>query len=198
MPTQKELDFYEATMESYDWTDEMDSVGRLFDDNEYIIMADKRYITTEEYNDFIAALVERYEGYIVNIVTNWRGGLPMAVHLNNVLKYSTLSLLKYQSRDGCDSFPWELHMDDFRENADVTLFIDDIYATGKSSQACIQWLRDNQDMNHDIEEMYLVSRDRCVDGFIQTDKTDDEEWMIFPWERVEESKLFPMDDTNDE
>tara|TARA_B110000503_G_scaffold32339_1_gene52552 strand:+ start:1445 stop:1867 length:423 start_codon:yes stop_codon:yes gene_type:complete len=138
----------------------------------------KKVITIEQYIDCVKTIKQKYKGLKVNIITNWRGGAPLAIHLNNIMEDSTLTLLKYQTYDKSDAAV-EFLTDDWEEGYDVTLFVDDIYDTGKSSYQC--QLAVKQRYGIDCEEYYIVSKDVTPVSFIY-DMT--ERWIVFPWETI--------------
>ena len=142
----------------------------------------RRYIPWDEVDRFAHQLRQRFEGKRVDIYTNWRGGAPLGIYLNNIMPDSTLSLLKYQTRDGEDDNVLCLWDDvDPDRVGDVALFVDDIFATGKSSRECISYIEGLWDWDS-VVPYYLISRDCKQPALLYTDKTDEEQWMIFSWE----------------
>lgn len=147
-------------------------------------MTQKRAVTNNDYQVFINHVYNLYKDYTVNIVTNWRGGAPPAIHLNNLMgDHSTLSLMKYQTYIGQHKSQQKsecsMVIDNWDPDYDVTIFIDDIYDTGESSKECISYLEFNCVDEGTVKEHYIVSRDIAKDAaFYETDGA----WLIFPWE----------------
>ena len=108
----------------------------------------------------------------------------MAIQLNHVLDNSSLNLLKYQTRDGAvDPNVLNLWSGEFDPDADVNLFIDDIYCTGISSQACLNYIQETFPGNGLwLNHYFLVSRDEDVPAWLYEEATDDEVWLVMPWE----------------
>ena len=66
-------------------------------------MTDNYNYYYDEYYDDVAKLVDRYANVVnPHIVGIYRGSLPIATHLSNVLE-CPMSIIKFQSRDGKDT-----------------------------------------------------------------------------------------------
>lgn len=140
------------------------------------------YVSSRVVSQWVHSLAKRYSksDANVNIITNHRGGVPMAIHLNNILEGSTLSILKYQTRtEKKDSqVSWLINNCDPKN---INLFMDDIYDTGASSKKCITFLY-SQRIFLDIKNIhYLVTKDSKFEACIVLPK-ENTEWVYFPWE----------------
>ncbi len=138
----------------------------------------KKKIRFGQYVDCVKTIKRKYKGLKVNIITNWRGGAPLAIHLNNIMEDSTLTLLKYQTYDKTDTAV-EFLTDNWKNDYDLTLFVDDIYDTGDSSYQCKLAIKQKFGVN--CEEYYIVSKDETQQSFIY-DKT--KSWIEFHWETL--------------
>ena len=118
-----------------------------------------------------------------HIVGVYRGSLPIATHLSNVLK-CPMSIIRYQSRDGVDEKPeWIINNMGFtatwKTPGETTIVVDDIYDTGRTMRAIQQM----DEFKHHPSVIY-----QCLFG----SKNDDHvgylnerisRWIVFPWER---------------
>ncbi len=134
-------------------------------------------VSTLDCKNFVAGLREEFAYRSVNIVTNWRGGAPVAIHLNNVLPNSTLTLLKYQTYTDAPPDVITLY-DDWDTRKKVTLFIDDMCETGESSAGCVAWLKRIKEVT-EVDERYIVSKNYAKNASIFVSKAMK---VTFPWE----------------
>lgn len=141
-------------------------------------LENKKDVSATAYQGWISYLAKLYSDITVNIITNYRGGVPAGIHLNNVLPNSTLSILKYQTRDDNDeSVSWLINNTNHHA---VNVFIDDIWDTGKSSGECLEFLHYERIFVDHKNTHYLVSTSFNQNGYI---KNNEPSWWVFPWER---------------
>ena len=142
------------------------------------------YFYDQYYND-IGNLKEQFEK-IPNphIVAIYRGGLPIGVHLSNVLN-CPLSIVKYQSRDGEDKkAEWllnltsdkKLHPKFFPE----LIVVDDIYDTGDTFRAVLNLPEFHNNPNYRSVALFGNPNDDKVNYLHEQVYR----WIVFPWERV--------------
>ena len=111
---------------------------------------------TSKYNCDIGSIYEKNKELVnPHIVGIYRGSLPIAVHLSNLLK-CPMSIIKFQAIDGDDKEPVFL-LDNITDDSDL-IVVDDIYDSG-TTMRIIKPLLDNKHENMG-------------------------KWVVFPWERV--------------
>jgi len=138
----------------------------------------------DQYTKDIRQLVEQLDKLPrPHIVGVYRGSLPIATHLSNVLK-CPMSIIRYQSRDGSDEKPeWVINNMGFtatwKTPGETTIVVDDIYDSGRTMRAIQQM----DEFKHHPTVIY-----QCLFG----SKNDDgvgylneriSRWIVFPWER---------------
>ena len=89
-----------------------------------------------------------------HIVGIYRGSLPIATHLSNVLK-CPMSIIRYQSRDGSDEKPeWVINNMGFtatwKTPGETTIVVDDIYDSGRTMRA----IQHMDEFKHDPTVIY--------------------------------------------
>jgi len=143
----------------------------------------------DQYYQDITDIVERHEATPnLHIVGVYRGSLPIATHLSNVLE-CPMSIIKYQSRDGSDDkAEWMLNLTDdvsIRPDKSKQFFptlivIDDVYDTGKTFRA-IKELPEfiNNPDYHCIALFGNENNDGVTYIHEQLYR-----WIVYPWERV--------------
>ena len=143
----------------------------------------------DQYYKDITDIFERYKNIRnLHIVGVYRGSLPIATHLSNVLD-CPMSIIKFQSRDGVDEkAEWMLNLTDdvsirpykSTQFYPTLLVVDDVYDTGKTFRAIKQ-----------LPEFINNPDYHCIALF--GNKNDDGvtyiheqlfRWIVYPWERV--------------
>ena len=143
----------------------------------------------DQYYKEITDIFERYKDKPnLHIVGIYRGSLPLATHLSNVLD-CPMSIIKFQSRDGVDEkAEWMLNLTDdvsirpykSTQFYPTLLVVDDVYDTGKTFRAVKQ-----------LPEFINNPDYHCIALF--GNKNDDGvtyiheqlfRWIVYPWERV--------------
>ena len=143
----------------------------------------------DQYYKDITDIFERYKDKPnLHIVGIYRGSLPIATHLSNVLD-CPMSIIKFQSRDGEDEkAEWMLNLTDdvsirpykSTQFYPTLLVVDDVYDTGKTFRAIKQ-----------LPEFINNPDYHCIALF--GNKNDDGvtyiheqlfRWIVYPWERV--------------
>ena len=103
-------------------------------------MTEKYNYYYDEYYKDVGDIVSRYKNISnIHIVGVYRGSLPIATHLSNVLE-CPMSIIKFQSRDGEDEkAEWLLNMTNDKKLHPKffpkLIVIDDVYDTGKTFRA---------------------------------------------------------------
>jgi len=139
--------------------------------------------TYEEYLIDILAIEDRLltlisRGHKIHLIGIYRGSLPMAVHLSNILP-AEMSIIKFQSRDGDDKVPeWVL---DNTKAGDTLIILDDIYDSGKTMKVVNSFLKEEKPDSY-IESHVLIGSKQAEadDVFYYTEHNKD--WIVFPWE----------------
>ncbi len=144
------------------------------------------YYYDEYYND-MATIYDRYANRVnPHVVGVYRGSLPIATHLSNVLE-CPMSIIKFQSYDGNDKkAEWLLNLTEDKSIRDKPQFfpylivIDDIYDTGTTFRA-IKELPEFQN-NPDYSLTALFGNENPDKVFYLNEQLY--RWIVFPWERV--------------
>ena len=143
----------------------------------------------DQYYKDITDIVERHEATPnLHVVGVYRGSLPIATHLSNVLE-CTMSIIKFQSRDGSDDkAEWMLNLTDdvsirpekSKQFFPTLLVVDDVYDTGKTFRAIkeLPELKQNPDY-HCIALFGNENNDGVTYIHEQLYR-----WIVYPWERV--------------
>jgi len=147
-------------------------------------MTDLYHYYYEQYTKDIRLLVEQLEKLSrPHIVGVYRGSLPIATHLSNVLK-CPMSIIRFQSRDGDDTKPeWILNNLDisatWKTPGETIIVIEDIYDTGHTLRAIQQM---DELKNHPDVIYKALFGSKNDDGVVfLNDRMS--EWIVFPWER---------------
>ena len=150
-------------------------------------MTDNYNYYYDEYYDDVSKLVDRYAN-IVNphIVGIYRGSLPIATHLSNVLE-CPMSIIKFQSRDGQDKkAEWLLNLTEDKTIRDKPQFfpyliiIDDVYDTGKTFRAIKKLPEFQSNPNYSLIALFGHANDDGVHYLHEQLYR----WIVYPWERV--------------
>ena len=118
-----------------------------------------------------------------HIVGIYRGSLPIATHLSNVLK-CPMSIIRYQSRDGVDEKPeWIINNMGFiatwKTPGETTIVVDDIYDSGRTMRA-IQQMDEFKHHPSAIYQCLFGSKNKIGVGYLNERIS---RWIVFPWER---------------
>ena len=147
-------------------------------------MTDLYHYYYDQYTKDIRQLVERLDKLPrPHIVGVYRGSLPIATHLSNVLK-CPMSIIRFQLRDGDDIKPeWILNnlgiSATWKTPGETIIVIEDIYDTGKTMRAIQQMdeLKNHPDV---IYKALWGSKNDDGVGFLNERIS---RWIVFPWER---------------
>ena len=141
----------------------------------------------DEYYDDVAKLVDNYANIVnAHIVGIYRGSLPIATHLSNVLE-CPMSIIKFQSRDGQDKkAEWLLNLTEDKTIRDKPQFfpyliiIDDVYDTGKTFRAIKKLPEFQSNPNYSLIALFGHANDDGVHYLHEQLYR----WIVYPWERV--------------
>ena len=147
------------------------------------------YYYDEYYND-IATLYDRYVNVVnPHIVGVYRGSLPMATHLSNVLE-CPMSIIKFQSRDGEDKkAEWLLNLTEDKSVRDKPQFfphlivVDDVYDTGKTFRAIKELPEFQNNPDYSLTALFGNANEDGV-SYLHEQLY---RWIVYPWERVKGS-----------
>ena len=147
-------------------------------------MTDLYHYYYDQYTKDIRLLVEQLEKLSrPHIVGVYRGSLPIATHLSNVLK-CPMSIIRFQSRDGDDTKPeWILNnlgiSATWKTPGETIIVIEDIYDTGHTMRAIQQMdeLKNHPDVIY--KALFGSKNDDGVE-FLNERMSN---WIVFPWER---------------
>ena len=148
-------------------------------------MTDLYHYYYDQYTKDIRHWIQHFEKFPrPHIVGIYRGSLPIATHLSNVLK-CPMSIIRYQSRDGSDEKPeWVINNMGFTSTwktpGETTIVVDDIYDTGRTMRAIQQM--DEFKYHPDVVYTCLFgSKNEDHVGYLNERIS---RWIVFPWERV--------------
>ena len=143
----------------------------------------------DQYYKDITDIFERYKNIRnLHIVGVYRGSLPIATHLSNVLD-CPMSIIKFQSRDGeDDKAEWMLNLTDdvsIRPHKAIQFFptllvVDDVYDTGKTFRAIKKLPEFAQNPDYHCLALFGNKNDDGV-SYIHEQLY---RWIVYPWERV--------------
>ena len=147
-------------------------------------MTDLYHYYYDQYTKDIRHWIQHFEKFPrPHIVGIYRGSLPIATHLSNVLK-CPMSIIRYQSRDGSDEKPeWVINNMGFTSTwktpGETTIVVDDIYDTGRTMRAIQQM--DELKYHPDVVYTCLFgSKNEDHVGYLNERIS---RWIVFPWER---------------
>ena len=147
-------------------------------------MTDLYHYYYDQYTKDIRHWIQHFEKFPrPHIVGIYRGSLPIATHLSNVLK-CPMSIIRYQSRDGSDEKPeWVINNMGFTSTwktpGETTIVVDDIYDTGRTMRAIQQM--DEFKYHPDVVYTCLFgSKNEDHVGYLNERIS---RWIVFPWER---------------
>jgi len=125
------------------------------------------------------------KGHKVHIIGIFRGSLPIAVHLSNILP-AEMSIIKFQSRDGKDKEPtWVLNN---TQEEETLIVVDDIYDSGKTMKEVMAFLKTEHPYSY-AEGHVLVGSHKAEEDNIYYYTEHDGSWIVFPWELDNVSKV---------
>ena len=144
------------------------------------------YYYDEYYND-ISKLYDRFINVVnPHIVGVYRGSLPIATHLSNILD-CPMSIVKFQSYDGKDEqAEWLLNLTEDKTIRDKPQFfptlivIDDVYDTGKTFRA----IKKLPEFKDNITCRLITLFGNANDDDVHYLHEQLYRWIIYPWERV--------------
>ena len=144
------------------------------------------YYYDEYYND-IATLHDRFVNVVnPHIVGVYRGSLPMATHLSNVLD-CPMSIIKFQSRDGEDKkAEWLLNLTEDKSVRNKPQFfpylivVDDVYDTGKTFRAIKELPEFHNNPDYSLTALFGNANEDGV-SYLHEQLY---RWIVYPWERV--------------
>ena len=125
----------------------------------------KVHLSYSEYEKLVNELGDKLKGKIDMVYGNCRGGWPIAVHLSHYLNIPILVAL-----DGQEYVAYN-----------KLLVVDDICDKGKVTSGALKSLQDRENI---ITASLYVSGHYTPDIFLRIKKLD--EWIVFPWERMDE------------
>ena len=147
-------------------------------------MTDLYHYYYDQYTKDIRHWIQHFEKQPrPHIVGIYRGSLPIATHLSNVLK-CPMSIIRFQSRDGDDEKPeWVINNMGFTASwktpGETTIVVDDIYDTGHTMRAIQQM--DEFKYHPDVVYTCLFgSKNEDHVGYLNERIS---RWIVFPWER---------------
>jgi hypoxanthine phosphoribosyltransferase len=142
----------------------------------------------DEYYKDVSDIVDRCKD-IPNphIVGVYRGSLPLAVHLSNVLE-CPMSIIKFQSRDGEDKkAEWLLNLteDESIRPEKCKFFpklivVDDVYDTGTTFRAIKELPEFHNNPDYSLIALFGNKNEDGVNYLHEQLYR----WIVYPWERV--------------
>ena len=135
---------------------------------------EKVYVTWGEYNVMVREIADFYEDKNLEVIVGLsRGGLPMGVHLSNILKVPFIPL-QWQTRDGEEQDVVGLLKIENKYDMDKVLFVDDICDSGKTIDQINSIVKG-------ITWAVLINK---IQGKVEYAAEDlfSDEWIVFPWE----------------
>tara|TARA_Y100001938_G_C8045050_1_gene408358 strand:+ start:812 stop:1267 length:456 start_codon:yes stop_codon:yes gene_type:complete len=139
----------------------------------------------DEYYKDITDIASRYKNISnIHIVGVYRGSLPIATHLSNVLE-CPMSIIKFQSRDGEDQkAEWMLNLTNDKslhpKFFPKLIVIDDVYDTGKTFRAIKELPEFKNNPDYSLIALFGNKNDDGV-YYIHEQLY---RWIVYPWERI--------------
>ena len=139
----------------------------------------------DEYYKDITDIASRYKNISnIHIVGVYRGSLPIATHLSNVLE-CPMSIIKFQSRDGEDQkAEWMLNLTNDKSLHSkffpTLIVIDDVYDTGKTFRAIKELPEFKNNPDYSLIALFGNKNDDGV-YYIHEQLY---RWIVYPWERI--------------
>jgi len=139
----------------------------------------------DEYYKDITDIASRYKNISnIHIVGVYRGSLPIATHLSNVLE-CPMSIIKFQSRDGEDQkAEWMLNLTNDKslhpKFFPKLIVIDDVYDTGKTFRAIKELPEFKSNPDYSLTALFGNANEDGV-SYLHEQLF---RWIVYPWERV--------------
>ena len=139
----------------------------------------------DEYYKDIGDIASRYKNISnIHIVGIYRGSLPIATHLSNILN-CPMSIIKFQSRDGQDKKPeWVLNLTGDKELQPKffphVIVIDDVYDTGATFRAIKELPEFQKNPDYSLVALFGNKNNDGV-NYIHEQLY---RWIVYPWERI--------------
>lgn len=143
--------------------------------------------TCEQFNEDINTIksyVKSLDKGVANFVSIWRGSAPMGIKLNNQCPDSTLSLIKFQTRDGNDEVP-EFLLNNIPAKDSFVVVLDDIFDTGLTLEAVYKFMITEGYTNVFYVTLHNNTKAvRCTELTVKpySVRNTTGEWIIYPWE----------------
>jgi len=144
------------------------------------------YYYDEYYND-MGVIYNRYVNVVnPHIVGVYRGSLPIATHLSNLLD-CPMSIIKFQHMDGNDKkAEWLLNLTGDKSIRDKPAFfpmmivVDDVYDTGTTFRAIKELPEFHNNPNYSLTALFGNKNEDKVHYLHEQLYR----WIVYPWERV--------------
>tara|TARA_B110000467_G_scaffold152244_1_gene161405 strand:- start:454 stop:921 length:468 start_codon:yes stop_codon:yes gene_type:complete len=144
----------------------------------------------DEYYKDVSDIVKRYKDVPnPHIVGIYRGSLPLATHLSNVLE-CPMSIIKFQHMDGHDKkAEWLLNLtmdvsirpEKCKQFFPTLIVVDDVYDTGTTFRAIKELPEFHNNPDYTLTALFGNKNDDGV-GYIHEQLY---RWIVYPWERTE-------------
>ena len=144
----------------------------------------------DEYYKDVSDIVKRYKDVPnPHIVGIYRGSLPLATHLSNVLE-CPMSIIKFQHMDGHDKkAEWLLNLtmdvsirpEKCKQFFPTLIVVDDVYDTGTTFRAIKELPEFHNNPDYTLMALFGNKNDDGV-GYIHEQLY---RWIVYPWERTE-------------
>jgi len=151
----------------------------------------KTYYSWEQYNKDMKTTNWLKVDQVIGI---YRGSLTMASHISNI-RDVPLSIVGFQHRSKGDKTPYWIHnvmSDKSFDKESTILIVDDIYDTGHTMNSVIDFVKSSSPMDSSRYDTPPNVIGYCLFGhenskdIIYTNEHD-KSWIVFPWERLDES-----------
>ena len=132
----------------------------------------------------IKTYVKSFNKGPANYVSLYRGSVPIGIKLNNQCIDSTLSIIKFQTRDGNDTVPVFM-LNNIPSKDAFVVVVDDIFDTGLTLDSVYKFMKSEGYTN----VHYVVLHDntkavRCTEVTVRPYAINNTtgEWIVYPWE----------------
>lgn len=135
---------------------------------------EKVFVTWSDYNIMVKEIADFYDGKDLEAIVGLsRGGLPMGVHLSNLLSVPFIPL-QWQTRDGDGQDYLGLLKIEKQYDIKKVLFVDDICDSGKTIDQI-------NSIVSGITWSVLINK---IQGKVEYAAEDlfTDQWIVFPWE----------------
>jgi hypoxanthine phosphoribosyltransferase len=144
----------------------------------------------DEYYKDVSDIVKRYKDVPnPHIVGIYRGSLPLATHLSNVLE-CPMSIIKFQHMDGHDKkAEWLLNLtmdvsirpEKCKQFFPTLIVVDDVYDTGTTFRAIKELPEFKNNPDYYLTALFGNPNEDGV-GYMHEQLY---RWIVYPWERTE-------------